>query len=174
MKTKATFDSSFWVHAVYLDLGDFLLHDYQLLCTPAVENELGRDNPTGRRLKALLDNGSIQREEAGKEQMRLYGEGERAAINLAMEKGLLLLIDDWKPYQVALEYGIEVVNSLVYLVRLYRQDHISVERILDALAKMTRRGTIKPEWIYAALEMVALIRETRRVKGGKNDKSKEA
>jgi hypothetical protein len=76
-------------------------------------------------------------------------------------------IDDWKPYQVALEYGVEVVSSLVYIVRLYRQDRISVERVLDALAKMTRRGTIKPEWIYAALEMVALIRETRRVKGDK-------
>ena len=50
----ATFDSSFWVHAVYLDLVELLLADFELICTRAVEDELGRDNPTSRRLKALL------------------------------------------------------------------------------------------------------------------------
>jgi predicted nucleic acid-binding protein len=165
VKKSATFDSSFWVHAVYLDLVDFLLQDYQLFCTPAVENELGRANPTGLRLKALLADGQIQRDKAGREKVKLYGDGERAAINLALEKRLLLLIDDWKPYQAALESGVEVVNSLVYVVRLYQQDRLSVERVLAALAKMTRRGTIKPEWIHAALEMVALIRQTRTMKG---------
>jgi len=32
MRSGAIFDSSFWVHAVYLDLIDFLLADYELLC----------------------------------------------------------------------------------------------------------------------------------------------
>jgi predicted nucleic acid-binding protein len=158
---------------VYLDLVDFLLQDYQLFCTPAVENELGHANPTGLRLKALLADGRIRRDKAAWEKLKLYGAGERAAINLALEKRLLLLIDDWKPYQAAIESGVDVVNSLVYLVRLYQQERVSVERVLEALAKMTRRGTIKPEWIHAALEMVALIRQTNRVKGGQDEKGEE-
>lgn len=40
----ATLDSSFWVHAVYLDLIEALLSDFELICTKAVEEELGRDN----------------------------------------------------------------------------------------------------------------------------------
>jgi predicted nucleic acid-binding protein len=38
----------------------------------------------------------------------LYGDGERAAINLALERKFLLLIDDWRPYEVAQASGIEV------------------------------------------------------------------
>jgi predicted nucleic acid-binding protein len=165
VKRGATFDSSFWVHAVYLDLVEFLLQDYELFCTPAVENELGQANPTGLRLKALLADGLIKPDKVRWEKVKLYGDGERAAINLALDRRLLLLIDDWKPYQAAIEYGVEVVSSLVYLVRLYEQDRISAERVLDALAKMMRRGTVKPEWILEALKMVALIRERKLVKG---------
>ncbi len=54
MRARATFDSSFWVHVVYLDMGDALLEDYHLTCPKAVANELGRNNPTSLRLKALL------------------------------------------------------------------------------------------------------------------------
>ena len=54
MKRAATFDSSFWVHVVYLYLVDFLLSDFELVCTKAVEKELGRDNPTSLQLKTLL------------------------------------------------------------------------------------------------------------------------
>ena len=35
MRRGAIFDSSFWVHAVYLDIVDFLLEDYSLLCPRA-------------------------------------------------------------------------------------------------------------------------------------------
>ena len=158
VKRKVTFDSSFWVHAVYLDLIEFLLQDYHLVCTPAVEREMGRGNPTGLKLMELMANGTIQRESARGETIRLYGDGERAAINLALESNLLLLIDDWKPYEAAREYGVEVVNSLIYVTRLYAQGRITAEMVLDALAKMTQRGTVKPAWILEALKMVALLR----------------
>jgi predicted nucleic acid-binding protein len=119
MKRRATFDSSFWVHAVYPDLVDFLLSDFKLVCTKAVEKELGRDNPTSLRLKALLADRSIKRAAPKSAKIKLYGDGERAAINLALERKLLLLIDDWRPYEAAQAAGVEVVNSLAYLVGLY-------------------------------------------------------
>ena len=154
----ATFDSSFWVHAVYLDLVDFLLADFELICTQAVENEVGRDNPTSRRLKALLTDKSIKRAEPTSEKIKLYGDGERAAINLALERKFLLLIDDWRPYEAAQAAGIEVVNSLAYLIGLYEQKRITLERVLHALARTTRRGTPRPEWIQSAVRVVAEIR----------------
>src|SRR5215510_14599249 len=154
----ATFDSSFWVHAVYMDLVEFLLSDFELICTKAVENELGRDNPTSHRLKALVTDKRIKRAAPTSEKIKLYGDGEKAAINLALERRFLLLIDDWRPYEAAHAAGVEVVNSLAYLVGLYEQKRITLERALQALARMTRRGTLKPEWIHSALRLLAEIR----------------
>jgi predicted nucleic acid-binding protein len=154
----ATFDSSFWVHAVYLDLVEFLVSDFELICTKAVENELGRDNPTSRRLKALLADKIIKRTEPRSEKIKLYGDGERAAINLAWERKLLLLIDDWRPYEAAQAAGVQVVNSLAYLIGLFEQRRITLERVLHDLARTTRRGTLRPEWIQSAVRVVAEIR----------------
>ncbi len=158
MKRGATFDSSFWVHTVYLDLVEFLLSDFELVCTKAVEKELGRDNPTSRRLKSLLAERGIKQAAPKSEKIKLYGDGERAAINLALERKLLLLIDDWRPYEAAQAGGVEVVNSLAYLVGLYEQKRITAEHVLNALARITRRGTLRPEWIQSAVRIVSEIR----------------
>jgi len=166
VKRTATFDSSLWVHVVYLDLVTFLLDDFELLCTPAVEQELGQANPTGLRLNALLMDGRIHRAAPKKETVALYGRGERAAINLAIERKLLLLIDDGEPYEAAQQVGIEVTNSIVYLVRLYDQDRITVERALGSLAKLMKRGTVRPAWIQAALKMVSEVRAKKSPKKG--------
>ncbi len=158
MKRGATFDSSFWVHAVYLDLVEFLLSDFELVCTKAVGKELGRNNPTSLRLRALLDDRSIRQASPKHEKIRLYGDGEKAAINLALEQNLLLLIDDWRPHEAAQAAGVEVVNSLAYLVGLYEQERITSERALYALARITRRGTLRNEWIQSAVRIVSEIR----------------
>ena len=96
------------------------------------------------------------------EKIKLYGDGERAAINLALERKLLLLIDDWRPYEAAQAAGVEVVNSLAYLVGLYEQRRLTLERVLNALVRITRRGTLRPEWIQSAVRIVSEIRR----KGG--------
>ncbi|MBI2347882.1 MAG: hypothetical protein HYV05_04415 [Deltaproteobacteria bacterium] len=70
----------------------------------------------------------------------------------------MLLIDDWRPYEAAQAAGIEVVNSLAYLVGLYEQKRPMPERVLNALAAITRRGTLRPEWIQSAVRIVAEIR----------------
>jgi len=157
MKRGATFDSSFWVHVVYLDLVDFLLSDFGLVCTRAVEKELGCDNPTSLQLKSLLAERRIKQAATKSEKIRLYGDGERAAINLALERKLLLL-DDWRPFEAAQAAGVAVVNSLAYLVGLYERKRITAERVLNALARITRHGTLRPEWIQSAVRIVSEIR----------------
>lgn len=159
MKRQATFDSSFWVHVVYLDLVDYLLADYVLACTRAVERELGRDNPTSVRLKELLEGKIIQRATPRSEKLKLYGDGERAAINLALERDVLLFIDDWRPYETAREAGVAVVNTPAYLLQLYEQGRITTEKIIGDLGKMARRGTLRAEWIQSALKVVSAIRK---------------
>lgn len=162
MRKRATFDSSFWVHAVYLNLVDFLLADYELFCAGAVEKELGRENPTSLRLKALLADKSIMRASPSSEKIKLYGDGERAAINLALERDLPLLIDDWRPYEAAQAAGVDVINSLAYMVQLYRQNRIDLERVLGAVGKLAQRGTLRQEWIQTALKVILQIRKKGR------------
>jgi hypothetical protein len=74
VKRGATFDSSFWVHAAYLDRVEFLLKDFELVCTKAVEKELGRDNRTSLRLKTLLVAGTIEQAASKSEKIIFYVE----------------------------------------------------------------------------------------------------
>lgn len=160
---SAIFDSSFWIHTVYLDLTKFLLQDFELVCTTAVEKELGDNNSASLRLKGLLSHGTIKRKDPKKETIKLYGDGERSAISLAIQEQMVLLIDDWRPYEAALEIGIKVVNSMVYIAHLYKQTNLSLSQVLEMLAKIARRGTIKPLWIESTLKT---IMEIKSKKGG--------
>jgi predicted nucleic acid-binding protein len=110
------------------------------------------------RLKALLADRSINKATPKSAKIKLYGDGERDVLNLALERKLLLLIDDWRPYGAAQAAGVEGVNSLACLVELYEQKRITAERVLDALARITRRGTLRPEWIQSAVKIVSEIR----------------
>jgi len=162
MRKGAVFDSSFWVHAIYLDIIDFLLADYTLLCPRAVAKELGRENPTSQRLQAYVNTKTIELATPKTAKIALYGDGERAAINLALERQSLLLIDDWRPYEAARAAGVEVVNTPAYLVQLYKHGRISLERILADFARLTRRGTLKSEWLHAAFTLVAELRKKEK------------
>lgn len=165
VRQEATFDSSFWIHAVYLNLVGFLLDDYVLTCPTAVEIELGKGNPTALKLKTLCTEGMIRRAKPRVESITLYGHGERAAINLALEQKLLLLIDDWRPYEAARAAGIETANTIAYLTHLLARDRLAVDEVMNALAKIARRGTIKSEWIAVGLKLVAEIRHQRKKEG---------
>ena len=162
MRRGAVFDSSFWVHAVYLDVVDFLLADYTLLCPRAVATELGRENPTSLRLKGYVSAKTIELATPRTARVVLYGDGERAAINLALERQLLLLIDDWRPYEAARAAGVDVANTPAYLVQLYKQRRIPLARILGEFARLTRRGTLKPEWLQAGLTLVAELHKKEK------------
>ena len=56
--------------------------------------------------------------------------------------------------------GVDVVNTPAYLVQLYHQDRLSVEKVLGDFARLARRSTLKPECLQAALKRVSdCIRE---------------
>lgn len=120
---------------------------------------MGRDNPTSLRLQALLTDNTIQRATARAEKINLYGDGERAAINLALERKLLLRIDDWRPYEAARATRVDVVNTVAYLVQLYAQGRMPLEKLLGDFGRLARRGTLRPEWVQSALKMVSEMRK---------------
>lgn len=161
LKSKATFDASFWVHAVYLNLVDSVHHDYDLMVTPQVETEIGAGNATGNRLQALIEARRIRRGRASVNLVQLYGHGERSAINLAVEKHLLLLIDDWRPADAARALGITTLSSILYLVRLYDEGRRTAQEVLDGLSFMARRNSIRPEYLLSALRLLAEIRRRK-------------
>lgn len=155
----ATFDSSFWVHTVYLHLVDELFLDFDLLCTPAVERELGFGNPTGLRLQKLLTAGNVRRRQPRSNKVGLYGDGEREAINLALEEGLVLLIDDWRPYEAARQAGVAVINSVALLLASYKRDRRSLEDTLELMKRIASRGTLRPDWIRNGIEVLYEIQK---------------
>lgn len=110
-------------------------------------------------MKALLAEQRIDLVAPKSDHITLYGAGERAAISLAMEQRCLLFIDDWRPYEAAQALGVAATNTPAYLVQLYEQARMSVETVLSHLSALTRRGTIKPEWVHAALTIVSEIRK---------------
>jgi hypothetical protein len=138
---------------------DFLLEDFDLVCTRSVERELGGENPTSLRLKSLLADKTIQRATANVERFKLYGDGERDTINLALERNITLLIDDWRPYEAAQAAGVQVVNSLAFVAQLYQQERMGLESALGTVGRLARRGTLRPEWIESVLKIIAELRK---------------
>lgn len=161
MKRLAVFDSSFWIHAIYLDLTKFILQDFELVCTTAVENEIGSNNPASLRLKGLLSHGTIKRKNPKREIINLYGKGERSAISLALQEQMILLIDDWRPYEAALEVGVKVVNTMVYIAHLYKETKLSFYEALEMLVKIARRGTVRQIWIESTLRTIMEIKSKK-------------
>lgn len=157
VRKKATFDSSFWVHACYVGLVDFLLRDFQLICTQGVEHEFRQANPTSQKLKDLLKQEKIKRGKPESVFVRLYGEGERDAINLALERKTVLLMDDWKPFQAAQSLGVSCVNSVVYLLSLCERELLPIDETVAALLRLSRRGTIRPAWIEPGLKVAQAL-----------------
>jgi hypothetical protein len=77
---------------------------------------------------------------------------------VTLTKAQLHVINPTYFSEAAQAAGVEVVNSLAYLVGLYEQKRITAERVLFGLAKITRRGTLRPEWIQSAVRIVSEIR----------------
>lgn len=48
-------------------------------------------------------------------------------------------------------------------MQLYAQNRVTEEKVLSGIARLARRGTLKPAWLQAALTLVAEIRKQRKV-----------
>lgn len=64
------------------------------------------------------------------------GKGEESAINLALDKKSLLLVDDYVARQIAKNLGLKVIGTLGLLLIFLRRKFISYEEFKDLLNKL--------------------------------------
>ncbi len=147
----ATFDTSFWVNAYRAGLLPYVLARFALHYAPEVAVELPDTNPPGRHFQSLARTGMIIEIITGAQHIHEFGVGERAAISVAIEHpGWVLLLDDYRPYTVAVNRGINVTCSPPRAVTLYDEQVFSEEQFLEALARLYAIGTVSPRLLDEA------------------------
>lgn len=162
VKQNATLDSSFWIHAAVSGVIEYLLEDFDLAVPQAVADELTEDYPSGARLHRYIREGRIGVQDPHSAAIDRFGPGERAAINLAIEKrDWVLLMDDWRPFRAAEELGLAPVSSPVYAAALYRRRVLDERTVLNVLARLSARSTVSPQLIGLALGQVAQTAKER-------------
>jgi hypothetical protein len=156
---SATFDTSFWINAFRSGLTPHLLGRYDLRYTPEVAGELFESSPGGREFWRLVREGALVTAMSSAQPVREFGAGERAAINLAFEhQDWLLLMDDYRPFQAAVQLGLRVVCTPVLAVALYHEGRLGAEGALALLARLAAMQTVSPHLLAAALAQLAASR----------------
>jgi len=105
---------------------------YQYL--QAVEQQLTTINPAGW-LKVL----TLEKPDEQKLYMELgrsLGPGEASCLALAISRGLIFATDDLAARRLATRRGVLLTGTLGILIRLVREQHISLETANGLLAKM--------------------------------------
>jgi predicted nucleic acid-binding protein len=136
---------------------------FALFYAPAVAAELSEEFASGREFWRLAREGVLTEATPGLDEIRLFGPGERAAMNLALEHAeWLLLVDDRRPLQEAQRLGLKTICTPVLIVDLFHEGRVGLEEALEALARLTAMQTVSPSLLQAAL---AQLEVERRRKG---------
>lgn len=105
---------------------------YQYL--QVVEQQLTTINPTGW-LKVLTPEKPDERK-LYMELSRSLGPGEASCLALAISRGLTLATDDLTARRLATQHDVPLTGTLGILIRLVREEHISLETANRFLADM--------------------------------------
>lgn len=165
MKQNATFDSSFWINADRAGLLTHVLTTYTLHYPPEVATELDPRFRSGREFQRQAQTNMLIQVTPSTEVVREHGQGERAAINLALEhRDWVLLMDDQRPFQTAVRLGLKVVCTPVLVVALFTDGYLDARDALTSLARLAALQTISPHLTAAALAQLG-----RSLKGATGD-----
>ena len=152
MNQSATPDSSFWINAHRSGLLPHVLDRYRLWYTPEVAAELSASFPSGQEFWRLVEEGVLLEAAPQREQVQEFGPGERAAMNLALERpDWILLLDDQRPFQEATRRGLRVLCSPVLAVALFSEGVLDAREVLVILARLASLQTVSPHLLAAAL-----------------------
>ncbi len=151
VRQDATFDTSFWVNAFRAGLLPFVRERFALHYAPEVANELPATNPPGREFQRLVEAGELDEFRPSARLVVEFGVGERAAMNIALERpDWTLLLDDYRPYLMSVERRIQVVCSPLLAVTLYDEGAISEEQLATILDRLESIRTVSPRLIEQA------------------------
>lgn len=162
VKHSATPDSSFWINVHRSGLLDHVLQRFKLFYTPAVGQELKETFASGREFWRLARAGVIGEASPRLTDVRLFGPGEQAAINLALEhRDWFLLIDDWRPLREAQRLGLRTMCTPVLVATLFEEGQLESEAAILGMAKLSALQTVSPTLMDAALVQIGLIAKRR-------------
>jgi hypothetical protein len=152
VKQIATLDSSFWINAHRAGLLPYVLDTYDLRYAAAVAVELNPNFPSGREFWRQVRAGLLHEAIPATESVHEFGPGERAAINLVLgQPHWILLLDDQRPFRMAVELGISTICTPVLTVSLYTEGRFDARQALTILARLAALQTVSPHLLALAL-----------------------
>jgi predicted nucleic acid-binding protein len=90
----------------------------------------------------------------------MFGLGERAALNLALEhQDWVLLMDDRRPFLEAVRLGLQVLCTPMLIVQLYTEGTVERREALEALARLAALQTVSPTLSAAAIAQLRRVGE---------------
>jgi predicted nucleic acid-binding protein len=150
-----------------------LLERFQLHYAPAVASELREEFQSGREFWKLVREGVLLEAVPALNELRGFGSGERAAINLALEHDeWILLIDDRRPSLEAERRGLRTLCTPVLVVDLYVSGQLTFQQAYEALARLAALQTVSADLLTMALaQLEAAGREREREKPNADDQA---
>lgn len=165
VKQNATLDSSFWINAHRSGLVVCVTERFRLHYTPAVGAELREEFRSGREFWRLVREGVLPEVIPQLNEVKDFGPGERAAINVALEhRDWILLMDDRRPFLEAERRRLKVLCTPALVVDLYTVGKLDAARALRVLARLAAMQTVSPDLIAASL---AHLGASSKEKGGR-------
>ena len=129
-----------------------MLERFRLHYAPAVAAEMREEFPSGRECWRLAREGVLIEAVPQIEEVRDFGPGEWAAINLALEhRDWVLLIDDRRPFLEAGRRGLRVLCTPVLAVELYSEGDLDAGQALGVLARLSALQTVSSDLLAPAL-----------------------
>lgn len=157
VKQNATLDTSFWINAHRSGLLGAVLEFFTLYYPPAVALELNEAFESGREFWRLVDEGVLTEAVPNRGQVRAFGPGERAAMNLALEHpDWTLLVDDRRPLVEAQRLGLRTICTPVLVTDLFNRGRLTRSEAMLALGRLAALQTVSPALIEAAVTLLGV------------------
>ncbi|HID54051.1 MAG TPA: hypothetical protein EYP41_18690 [Anaerolineae bacterium] len=144
MILNASLDTSFWNIAAQVGVVPYLFAFFRVHYCHAVESEIVTTHPDETPLvypqamlfQIMLEDGRLHHDEPN-HPLTQFGVGEANAIALAREQDWVLLINDYRPLQLAQSLGIHCISVPDFCVFLYAEQKITYRAVNGQLQRLT-------------------------------------
>ncbi len=163
---NTSLDTSFWNIATQVGVVPYLFAFFRVHYCWAVEDEIVTTDPDETPLiypqamlfKVMQEDGRLHQAEP-EHPLTQFGAGEAGAIALAQERGWVLLINDYRPLQLAQSLGLHCVSVPDFCVLLYAERRITYRAVKGYLRRLA--STTSPALIRMAEQVADEITRER-------------
>lgn len=166
MILNASLDTSFWNIAAQIGVIPYLFDFFQVHYCLAIENEIITTNPNETPLiypqamlfKILQEDNRLHHAEPI-HPLPNFGVGEANAIALAREQGWVVLINDYRPLQLAQSLGLRCISVPDFCALLYAEQKITYRAVSGYLRRLA--FTTSPQLIQFVEQVIGKIADDR-------------